>query len=114
MKTRTLILTIYWLLAFESVRAQLYIDDDIYLTAWPQYSIGQGSVWGATHGTPNYTPDEIWMWHRVYSNGTERGEGVYRRVDFHGNGQFQVELGIKEFYNPFSNPNCFVVFLANV
>lgn len=93
--------------------AQISIVDDIDLGPTNfDLTSSPTADWGATHGTPNYSPTEINMWAQYYSyyNG---GEGVFRIVDLPENRSYFVSISISGFNNPHSIPESFYVYLAN-
>lgn len=95
-----------------AANAQVAIYDDIDLgtTSGNLQTISSPGPWGVTHGTPSYSPTQIWMW---ANNPGSVGEGVYRVVNLQESANFEVSIGISNFTNPLPNPETFKVVLAN-
>jgi hypothetical protein len=91
---------------------QINISDNIDLgpTAGNLQSIATPGEWGTTHGTPSYSPTQIWMWAANQSGSI--GEGVYRKMNILQGGNYNIGIGIDHFTNNTSTGG-FVVLLAN-
>lgn len=53
--------------------------------------VGQYGNWGSTHGSPSYTPTNIYMW---YNKNLGIGEGIFRKFNFRPNTDYYITVGI--------------------
>lgn len=108
-------LTFTALLWSMGLQGQINFTDDIYLGPTPGnvQSLPSPGAWGATHGTPSYSPDKIGMWATRNQDGYI-GEGVYRVMDIVESANYSISIGINFFKSSNSaNPESFYVVLAN-